>query len=95
MRMDNYEEKEYEKLMNEKDPHNPYLEKDEIGVLEVQMDVVCEELKEQYSLEELADILRKMSSEAGDRMQMCSIHMFASVYKGIHNKTTKYGLPTY
>ena len=21
--------------------------------------------------------------------------LFASVYKGIHNKTTKYGLPTY
>lgn len=24
-----------------------------------------------------------------------STTVFASVYKGIHNKTTKYGLPTY
>lgn len=30
-----------------------------------------------------------------DIKQLCNLHSLASVYKGIHNKTIKYGLPTY
>lgn len=48
---------------------------------------------------EIIDTIVKELHKATDSVQIitayCKEKTFASVDKGIHNKTTKYGLPTY
>ena len=80
LRMSTEEEVQYTKWMKERNPINPFLDESEIPISVGGMEIISEPLKEEYTLQELGEILRKLTENAGDKMQMCSIHMFGIKY---------------
>lgn len=80
MRMETAEEEQYAEWMKAVHPVNPYLNLEEKSVSSAIAEIMTEQIKEDYTLEELGKILKSMNENSGNGMQVCSIHVFGIKY---------------
>ena len=80
MRMSSEEEAQYEKWMKVTNPINPFLDDDEVMELIGSIEIVNDSVRDEYSIEEVGEMLKTMTEKAGANMKMCSIHMFGIKY---------------
>lgn len=80
-RMDEEQEAHYNELMKAENPSNPLLDDDEIlEVTEPSGKVLADNVRDEYTLEELGQLLRSMYEQADSGMQVCAIHSFGIKY---------------
>lgn len=80
-RMDAEQEKVYNALMTENNPYNPLLDPSEIPEdIGPSTKIISDAIRDDYSISELATILKGMYTHAENGMQVCSIHVFGIKY---------------